>query len=61
MDLWNRLTGRREAADEHPRDPDLDAVHARQHDLINKVTAISGHDQWNQRTRENWRTDGHAG
>lgn len=58
MELWQRITGWRGAANEHPRDPDLDAVHARQHDLINQVTAIGGRDQWNERHRETWRTDG---
>lgn len=58
MDLWRRLAGAPEMEEGRPRDPDLDELHQRQHDLINKATALGLRDQWNERNRQNWRADG---
>lgn len=60
MDLWQRLTGGShddrlpDAPSSVERDPDLDDLHRRQHDLINKATAIGLRDEWNRRLRRSW-------
>lgn len=62
MDLWSRLTHRSGPSEVAPpsemaRDPDLDALHQEQHDIINKTgyAAARVRDSWNERLREAWR------
>lgn len=66
MGLWQRLTHRRpdEGVDEVPsrplrRDPDLDAMHRVQHDLMNRTgyTGQRVRDSWNERVRRSWNPD----
>lgn len=62
MDLWNRLTHRTDVPTTPPaahlsRDPDLDAMHEQQHDLMAQsgYTSARIRDSWNERLRESWR------
>jgi hypothetical protein len=67
MDLWNRLTHRMAEPVPPPslhleRDPDLDAMHQEQHDLINRTGYARARirDSWNERIRESWRPFTHG-
>lgn len=62
MDLWNRMMHR--APDPAPpppaelaRDPDLDAVHREQHELIDQTGYARERirDSWNERVKDSWR------
>jgi len=62
MDLWSRITGGGAPEMEAPRallerDPDLDAMHQQQHDLIHKSGYARARirDSWNERLRDSWR------
>lgn len=60
MDLWSHLTHQGPIEESAPspdirRDPDLDMLHRRQHDLMNRVAAHKVRDEWNRRVRESWR------
>jgi hypothetical protein len=61
-DLWQRMTHRDAAPSTPPpapslrRDPDLDAVHREQHDIMqgSGYTAAKIRDSWNEHIKRSW-------
>lgn len=55
---WQQIRGH-DAGDPWNADPRILAERAAQHERSDSATKLLLRDHWNERTRENWRTDGH--